>query len=689
MIAVDEDKLNYSPEGDGTDSDREENISGGIDRNVQEADSQDNSGSPKREDDYGGLEEYDPRYLPEKSIYEQSGEMVRSELSNEEMEALLEGFGDEYAQGEIMSEADIAVDSVNLDELDFNFDADSTANVADAENEIDDAELEFIQDVTVYDTVERDDPFSEAIALATEGFSGDFGEYMSDGVVGPDEKDGYAPSKGLKFNFDKEKLKWWLKIPFLKSIPVGMLTLAAVLIFVIISVGVAGLFIIKTLNGMSPAKHELIDNAQVISQPRYVLNNSSSIYLTTTPVLYMMDIIEIVKLIANEEITEVAFRYDVGWDKYKVSLTDNKYQEYNLLPESRVKGNYGNVLKFEPLESGISGIVFTVEEISTGIVSNFAFKFEGGLKVMPVSYLNVQDIATAEEDISIKLMNGYFSNNTSDVTFTFQWESDAQIDFDEIYLSTGSKRMQAVTENIRCYSGGDNRDIYNVKFGAMSSLDGEASLTFSNVYYDYPLNLEIDTTSLLKNTPENQKIIMLGDNTLTLERMGAMGPIHVLVSNCANIEGERVRAEYETVLTLTDNGGKEYKIVGNCRSSEIGADIIFDTRTLENYEELGQLHVTGFELSRVKVYREDIKASFNMDKTTSYRNANDRKALEAANEFLTSEGILSYNLVFYYWEGSNFIAEYQVFEDDKIKTYLVSSVVERNEYAFKKSLISE
>ena len=635
-------------------------------------------------------EEYDPGYLTGKSIYEQDGEVLRSELSNEEMEALLEGFAEDYTQGETMSEADMAVDNINLDELDFNFDADN--NIAELESDIADEDLEFIQDVTVYDTVEREDPLSKAIALATEGFSGEMnigGSYEEKIVVGPDAEGNYAPSRGLKFKVDGEPLKWWMKLPRFGSVPVGMATVAMVLVIVVIAVGVAGFFIIRTLNTMAPVKHELIDNAEPIQQPKYVLNNSSSIYLTTTPVLYMMDIIEIVKLVANEEITELTFRYDVGWDKYKVTLSDNKYREYGLMPESMVKGNYGNLLKFEPLGSGISGIVFTIEEISTGIVNHFPFKFEGGLKVMPVSYLNGQVLPTVDEGININLVNGYFSNNTSDVTFTFQWDSDTQINFDEIYLSIGTKRMQAVAEDIRSYSGGNNTDIYNVKFGAVPSLTGAATLTFGKVYSDYALNMKIDTSPLFRNTPETQKIIMLDDNLMTLERMGAMGPLYVLVSSCMNAEGEKIKADYEAVLTLNDKNGKEYSIVGDCRSADIGADIIFDTRILDNYDEIEGLAISGFTLNRVKVYREDIKASINMDRATNHRSVTDRKAIEAANAYMQAEGFLSNSLAFYYWEGQAFIAEYQVFEEDKIRKYLVSGINDRNEYSFQRSLVSE
>jgi len=636
-------------------------------------------------------EDYDLRYLPEKSIYEKDVEVQRSEMSNEEMEALLDSFVDERSEEETMSEADMAIDNINLDELDFDFDAEGTLDYTETESEIDDEALEFIQDVTVYDTVERDDPFSAAIAQATEGFSGEIGlpDYEEKVVVGPDADGNYAPSRGLRVKEDGSKLKWWLKLPGFKSVSVGMSTLIIVLAIVIVLVGAAGVFIINTLKGMAPEKHELIDNAEPISQPRYVSNNSSSIYLTTTPALYMMDIIEIVKLISNEEMTELSFRYDVGWDKYKITLSDNKYYEYNLLPESLEKGNYGNLLKFEPLNSGISGIVFTVEEISTGIVNHFPFKFEGGLKVMPVNYLNKQKITTEDESIRLDLMNGYFSNNASDITFTFQWESSAQINFDEIFMTVGTKRMRAEKENIRSYSGGDNIDIYNVKFGSLPSLTGSSSLTFGNVYYDYPLKMKVDTAPLFKNTVDNQKIIMLGENTITLERMGIMGPLYVLVGSCINNEGERVKADYETILTLKDKSGNEYKITGDCRSTEIGADIIFDTRLIENYESIEGLNISSFELSRAKVYREDIEASLNMDNASSKRAVNDRKALEAAGEFLEAQGISSYNLVFYYWNKEDFIAEYQVFEDDKVKTSILSGAAEKNVYTFQKTLISE
>ncbi|MDL2248275.1 hypothetical protein LJB89_01095 [Tyzzerella sp. OttesenSCG-928-J15] len=611
-------------------------------------------------------------------------EEFSSILSDDEREALLSGFGASADDGETMSEEDLEIDSINLDDLDFDFSDDGSLKFDMAEELVDDLDLEFIQDVTVYDTVERDDKFGEVIAQATENMSGNIGEegIKIDGFTATEEVADEDAAEETKEETEKKKGKLKLNFKFKSPIPINTAAVAVILLVVVATVGMAGFFIINTLRGIVPVENELIMNAEPIKQPRYVANNSSSIYLTSNPAFYMMDIIDIVKLTANEEFTEFTFKYDVGWGKYKISLIDNRNNEYRMMPSSMDVGHYSNTLRFEPLKNGIKGVVFSIAEIETGETNQFPYRFESGLKVMPVNYLNAQRIMLDDETISIKLMNASFSNSESNVTFTMEWKEDVSIGFDNMSLKSGAKNIIAKENSISSYRLSDNIDVYNVKFGTLNSMNGMVDLNFTDVYYEYDTAMKIDPAPLFANTPETEKKIVLGDHTVTLERMGAMGPIYVLVANCEDGTNERVHTEYNTVLTLSDADGKQYTIEGDCLSGDIGADILFDTRNIEDYENIGPLNVIGLDIDKVKINRENITAYMNLDKTSSYRDINDKRAIEAAKEYLYEQGAQSAELVFYFWSGDNFVGEFDIFEDGEVKKYAVTGTADRNVYTF-------
>jgi len=556
-------------------------------------------------------------------------------------------------------------ESVNLDDLDFSFN--EIGEVEGIDNlDFDEEEIEFIKDVSVYDTVERDDPFEQA-------------EAQSEEAEGANEYEAFI--SGAKSE-DEEPAKKALKI----KLPSFIHVLAGVVVILILIVGATGLFILGTVSERAAGENELIREVEVVTElARPVANNSSTMFLTELPKFFMMDIVEPIEVIANEMVTEFVFRYSVVWDRYNVTITDSNNREYTLLPDSRREGNFGRRLRFEPLDSGIIGMVLTVEEIPTGITHDFPFRFAERLNPLPVSLLSNRRILEENYYFTMELQNAHFSNTASNVTFSIQRTGEEDLRFDNVHMRVGGRRFPS--RELRFHKVDDETTVYNVRFGAVSRVEGELELILAGPHFFFETNMPINTSALMRNTPEAQQIIMLGEHRLTLERMGRMGPIYVVVAHILDADGQRVQGDFDALLTLRDSNGKLYQITGDVRSAQIGADILFDTRRLADFDEIGNLTIQELRLNSVKVRHEELVTGTSLDRVFFRRPVNDVRFIEAAEEYLRAGGVENFELIFHYWLGDEFVAEFEVYEDGEIKTYLLAGTADGREYTFEKIML--
>ena len=574
-----------------------------------------------------------------------------------------------------VSEGDFAEESPKISEMDFDFD--EIGSVDSLEDlDFDDEDIEFIKDVAVYDTVERDDPLEQALPSEEE----------SDGEIDEQQKseyDAFINSANEKTAEDdkNEKKRRILKLPSFAHI------LACFLVLLILVVGGVGFFILSTIDAQAAGENELIVNVETITElARPVGNNSSSIFLTAQPMFFMLDIIEPLEVVANEAVTEFRFRYNVLWDRYNVTITDSRNREYGLLPESRRADNFGRQLRFEPLNSGINGIVLSIEEIASGLTHDFPFRFDELLGTLPVSHLSGRRTLIENSYFTVELQNAHFSNTVSDVTFSVVRSTEVDLRFDEVHLRMGGRRFPP--QEFRYHQVDEITTIYNVKFAAAGRIDGNLELILSGPHFYFEVDIPVNTSALMRNTTQTQQRIMLEDHILTLERMGRMGPIYIMVGHIIDPEGERVHGDFDAVLTLRDTAsGNFYQITGDVRSAAIGADILFDTRRLANFEELGNLVIHELRLNSVMIRHEDLVARTSMERSSFRRPVNDERFISAAQELLINDGAESLELILYYWLGDQFIAEFEVYESGEIRAYLLAGISDGREYVFERVLL--
>ena len=604
------------------------------------------------------------------------------DIENVKMEDLDFDFGDP----EMSDEDDIDIAGAKLDELDFNFDELGSNNDEDFDSDLSEDEIEFIKDVSVYDTVERDDPFDKALAQASEApeEAGEYELFVNEATASKTIEDESTEESEVNRKSLFKRLKGIL--PSFKG-PSFAHVLAVFLLLAILVVAGAGFLILNTMYALAAGENELIRNVETPTElARQVANNSSSIFLSASPAFFRLDIVEPVEIIANEDVTEVRFRYNVVWDRYNIIITDSNNREYRLLPSSLKEDNVGRTLRFEALDNGIIGVVFSVEEIASGIVHDFPFRFDVRLRTMPVAHISSRRVLIENDYFTLELQNAYFSNTVSNITFSLHREGTGNLSFEDVHLNLGGRRLPAT--DLRFHRVDEETTIYSAEFPAANRVEGPLNLILAGLYFHYEPNMIVNTRELMRNRYYTEQMIMLGEYTLTLERMGRMGPIYVVVAHIIDAEGQRVQGDFEIILTLRDSLGRMYQIEGDVISAPIGADILFDTRRLAEFDEIEGLTIYELRLNTVRIRQEDLVASMNIDTRVAQRRIpNDERFINAAREFLRNSGAESTELIFYYWLDNQFVAEFEVYEAGEVRVYLVVGVLEGGVHIFERMLL--
>ncbi|MCL2565366.1 MAG: hypothetical protein FWE24_06085 [Defluviitaleaceae bacterium] len=603
------------------------------------------------------------------------------DIDNINLEDLDFDFGDD----EDLDSDDAAVASEKLNDLDFNFnELGSGDNLQDFDSDFDEDEIEFIKDVSVYDTVERDDPFDKAQASENSDTVSEYERFVN----GADNSQSDEDENDEELETGKRRLfkKLGAILPSFKG-PSFAYVLMVFLLLTILVVGGAGFLILNTMHALAAGENELIRNVETPTElARQVANNSSSIFLSSTPVLFRMDIIEPVEIVVNEKVAEFRFRYNVVWDRYNIKVIDSNNKEYRLLPSSLVEDNFGRSLRFEPLDNGITGVVLSVEEISSGTVHEFPFRFDGRLRSMPVIHIGGRRILVENDYFTLDIQNAYFSNTTTNITFGLHRGGNGNLSFDEVHLDLGGRRLPA--RDLRFHRVDEETTIYNVEFPAANRVEGALGLILAGLHFHYEPNMIINIRELMRNRPYTEQMIMLGEHTLTLERMGRMGPIYVVVAHIIDADGQRVQGDFETVLTLRDSLGRMYQIEGDVISAPIGADILFDTRRIADIDEIEGLTIHELRLNSVQIRQGDLAANMDIDTRVAYRRAlNDERFIAAAGEFLRADGAEQVELIFYYWFDSQFVAEFEIYARGEVRTYLVAGTFEGGVHIFERILL--
>jgi hypothetical protein len=210
------------------------------------------------------------------------------------------------------------------------------------------------------------------------------------------------------------------------------------------------------------------------------------------------------------------------------------------------------------------------------------YRFEETPLFVPPVYFT-EPIQLFEEESGIFIHHALFDSASSQISYVIESDNISnELRFADhsavpfIHATEGVHWLPAFTQT-PAETRFDNHNIVlgKLNFSPVRSLDSIIELTFTDVFYRYPLPFrEIDLRALFSRRPEQQRI-PAGKYQLVLEGMALQGNVVVLVLHGLDEDGRRLETRVDATLAVETETGRVV-VDGECRSINIGADVLFD-----------------------------------------------------------------------------------------------------------------
>lgn len=561
-------------------------------------------------------------------------------------------------------------ENISLEDLGFdeNFDFDL--------NELGDMDLEFINDVSVYDNVEREDPFVKIVKREEDRLINHADaealtiEHISDLIDEDPEEDLDLQEE----EEEKKKVFWTIRG---MGVPLAM-SYALTLLLVVSIIG--GVYIINKVKRSYLPKNEILLSAPIAIQSSYASDRANFIYLDESEIKNKSKYpFKIVKFYAGSEDTTFYFNQKINWGNYDIKLYDDDNNTYEAEIRAKDKEYSSDKIKFEPINSNTKGIILEIKDKNEAEAMLFPIRFENSIYLVPQVYLSTKSSMISEGESGIRMENATFNFSGSSVNYKIYMGGDDYYNFERITVNSGNNKKLSEEDN-RFYIG-DDTIVGNAKIAPIGSISGTVNINFENIYRITETSATINPSQLFIENGENEITYISGDYTVVLERLGKMGPYFVLVLHGEDEDGERTEVQIEAELNFVTSSGEEISIHGMNNYGNLGTDIVFDSKEYAN-KNLKISDIASLDIKSTKVKVENISRKVDLSSIAGSNDMKSEAALESGIAFLKSKGFEQAENIFYSREANSFEGVFRTLKADKIENYLLKGEFSNKQWNF-------
>lgn len=621
-------------------------------------------------------------------------EISSEELTDSEIESLVQDAG---SDSELNPELNIEIEE---SEFNFDFDFDDNLNM----DELSSMELEFVNDVSVYSTTEKNDPFKVILEqtekeLEQNTAEGTQGTATINTVGYPEEE---TDSREILEKYDtkkteekenEEKIQLDISLKGNKSSFIA----AGILLILIAAVGITGTFAVSSIKKRVTPNNEILVDAPVAVQSEYALDKPNFVYLNyeddETAKESLKDSKEdeeevsqaekepyIIKFFAGAENTVFYFNKDIKWADFDIVLIDDEGTRYNAEIGGRDPSNIGTKLSFDPLTSKTRGLILTMVHRETKEKKEFPIRINSAIYITPSVYFNTSSRIVQNEDTGIDMTVATFNFSESSINYKIHAEEGNYYDFDRISMETVGSGKKYQYKDIRYYLD-ENTITGNVKLPPVDNLSGVVSINFEDVYYIYENNAEINPSQLFVGGEEQMLTYKAGGTDIVLERLGKMGPYFILVLHGEDYEGTHIEAIVEAELKFTASNGDEITVKGECKSNSTGTDIKFDTSPYSD-SELGMSNIKSLVINSTKLKMGTVTKKISLLNADSQKDYKSAQAMEKGMAYLLAQGFEQAENITYSRNASDFQGVYRTLRNGEVEDYLLEGSYETGDWNF-------
>ncbi len=490
----------------------------------------------------------------------------------------------------------------------------------DASIELNDSDYEYVNDVSVYDTVRNE---KEEILKEIDN------ELKEASEAALNDEDGSS----------KE----------------GINKLYVVLIGIISVLIIGVIFVIIVFASMVGSKSQPVSKSkQTVDLAPYKSNKANYIYVSQKAEFDNQQL-ELTKMLVDSEATLFYFNNKIDVQKYNIILSDNYDVIYGMdlsfiqnLSQSEEEEKE-TVLRFEPLNLNAKSIKLSLYNIETGERVNFDFDFNMPLEATSVKYVFDETTEVAKDDVKIKIDNAVFSSAGSIINYTIQSSGngfsivqDKGKNSSTVVLEENASTIKKTKKYPSTYTfNNGNTVLGRMDFGSVEDLNSNIYISFNNLFKSYVVNRDISSTALYNSNSENPVYIDAGNYRVIFEGLGTFDDKVVLVFHgedknkkfdSKNPNGNRVEVRLDAEITSSSASGMEVVLNGVCQSASYGTDMVFPLN--ESNKELfyglgtGKLNI---RVNSVLVKSDDVKLEFDLSKAST---ENDNTREKACNDII-------------------------------------------------------
>ncbi|MBR1735510.1 MAG: hypothetical protein IJ736_00640, partial [Firmicutes bacterium] len=390
----------------------------------------------------------------------------------------------------------------------------------DAAPEIEEKDYDFIEDVSVYDTMRKENPDgAETLELFDE-----MGEPVGKGEEEEEPEKSYT-----------------------------LFYIIVVFLIIIMMVSCGFLFIlIGHYSGMQQptvVKEEKTEKKEtMLKLPEYTSNKASSIYVSEMKEFDGMKL-KLSRILFDS--TTSVFYFDVYFnaDDYNITLKDDRGSEYAMdmtllyTTQSADKTTGTTMLRFDPVSHMARKLYLGFEKIETGEKVDFEFLLEKRFTSTPVKYVTNHLADRDDDEVDIDITSAVFSSASTKLEYTINYPENSEYSIehgkgsDYIQMEEGSRKIKKLRKEPLLYSfPQDGFMMARMDFESINNLNSKVTFIFSDLFKKYSVNEDISSEDI----PD--KKIIKGNSRIVFEGLGAFNDRYVLV-----LHGEDVNIPYDEI----------------------------------------------------------------------------------------------------------------------------------------------
>ena len=584
---------------------------------------------------------------------------------------------EDYGENFISSEAAVSEEEPEIKEETspvedgdkFDYDSEiSKLLQQDAETEIKDVDYEYINDISVYDTIRND---KEDVLAEIEN-----------------ELNGEARENG------EGKKDEGINILYAALIGILLVLIIAVIVFI---------FIISSLDIKATKRPKEVKEQNVIDVSSYKSNEANYIYLSQKGEIDGEEF-ELSKMLVDSKATLFYFKNKFNIQKYNIILSDNNNNLYGMdlsfiqnMSQETDEEDGETILRFEPLSLNTKSITLSLYNSESGKRLDFDFDFSGPLEETPVKYIFDGSIETGNSDIKLDIDNAVFSSAGSTINYTirssgngFSIVQDRSSDSDSIIFEEGATNIKKLKKYPSMYSfDGGNTILGRMDFGSTESLNSKIYFSFENLFKSYPINKDINANSFYGASDEEPVSFDVGNYKVVLEGIGKYNDRLVLVLHgedknisydANNPNANRVEVRLDAQIVSSAASGMEIILDGSSKSAEYGTDMTFmiNESNRDLIYSFGANNLT-VRVNSVLIKTDDVKCEFDLRKA---KTENDSNRVKASDDVIDAfKGRLAYKSGEKSIESIDGFSEALIKEGSILSEYEPEEITERAKYS--------